>query len=733
MNSLHRFFYPESIAVVGASEALSSFGARYVQALLDVGYNGNIYAVNHSGNEVLGRKIYRSILDVPEKIGLVCVCVSARFVPGILDECTKKGVKAAIVLSAGFRESGEEGRRLEEEVAEIARRGIRIMGPNCFGTYCPAGKITVIPGGGFPKVAGGMALVAQSGQMSELVTGRSFGKGIRYSKVASYGNACDINEADLLDYLMGDSESKIITSYLEGVRDGKRFFEIARANAGKKPLVIWKVGLSRTGAAAAASHTGSLAGASAVWDAFFRQTSAIRIRGIEELLDAMVGFSCLPDGCGRGVALVSGGGAGTVIGADACEATGMEMRGVGAETAKRLREILPPVGTSAKNPIDLGTPHPPLGLLRSVLEILADDDAIDVLVVRRVFFSIKTSMILAGAASASYEEQEELLRIPVDIKERFGKPVAIVLPEELTGLENLNLEEERRKTRDYFFARGVPVYASEEQAFVALSHLAAFREARLEGPRTAERNSIEVSSSGRTVFEEIVKQSATTVLDELRSKKVLKEYGVNATEPILTQSKQAAEAAAEEMGYPVVMKIISPQITHKSDIGGVRVGLANREDVSQAYDEIAKAAEEKAPLAFVEGISVQKMAPPGLELVVGMSKDPQFGAVLMFGLGGTLVEVLKDVAFRIVPLSRRDAKEMIRQIKGFRLLEGYRGQPAVDLSYIEELLLGVSVMIADNPEIKEMDINPLIAYPNGAVAVDARIILEDGAIAGTPQ
>lgn len=728
MNELDRFFRPDSIAVIGASEALTSFGARYIQALLDISYGGRIHAVNRSGSEVLGLKIYRSILEIPEEIDLACVCVGARFVPDILRECLKKGVKAAIVMSAGFRESGEEGSRLEEEVAQIARQGIRVMGPNCFGTYCPEGRVTIIPGGAFPKEAGSTAFIAQSGQMSEFVTGRSFGRGIRYSKVASYGNACDINEADLLDYLMRDEASRLVASYLEGVRDGKRFFEIARGNSGTKPLLVWKVGLSRTGAAAASSHTGSLAGARAVWDAFFQQTGAIRMGGLEELIDTMVGFRCLPEGCGRGVALVSGGGAGTVIGADACEAMGMEMRDFSAETMARLSEVLAPVGTSRRNPIDLGNPYPSAQLLRSVLEIVAASDGIDVLVIRRVFFSEKVSSLLVGPGAMSHEDQEELLQVPVDTMRRFGKPVVIVLSEELTGVEDIELEEDRRKIRDFFFAHNIPVYPSEEQVFTVLAHLAAFKRVRLEGPRTADCRPIEASARGRAVLSEIVRQSSTTVLDELRSKKIMKEYGINLTEPLLAQSRDAAVAAAEKIGYPVVMKIVSPQITHKSDIGGVRVGLANPGDVSRAFTEITAAAAEKVPEAVVEGVAVQKMAPPGLELVVGMSKDPQFGPVLMFGLGGTLVEVLKDVAFRIVPLTRQDAKAIIREIRAYPLLEGYRGQPAVDIEYIEELLLKVSAMIGDNPEIKEMDINPLIAYGDGAIAVDARIILEESTI-----
>ena len=465
-----------------------------------------------------------------------------------------------------------------------------------------------------------------------------------------------------------------------------------------------------------------------MWDAFFRQTRAIRVGSLEELIDTMVGFSCLPDGCGLRVALVSGGGAGAVIGADACESSGMEMPDFKPRLIARLHEVLPPVGTSLKNPLDIGNPHPPLQVLRSVLETVAASDAVDVVVIRRIFFSIKTGKIFSGTTAASEEEQEELLQIPVDVMRKFKKPVAIILPDELTGPENIDLEEDRRKIRDYFFAHNIPVYLSEQRAFGALSHLAAFETTRLGGARMGDDKPVEASSKRRAVLSDIIKTSSTTILDELQCKKAMVEYGISVTEPVLAQSQEAAVTAAEKVGYPVVMKIVSPQITHKSDIGGVRVGLASRDEVSRAYDEIMAAAADKAPEAVIDGIAVQKMAPTGLELVVGMSKDPQFGPVLMFGLGGTLVEVLKDVAFRIVPLTRQDAQAMIRQIKAYRLLEGYRGQPPVDIPHIEELLLKVSKMAEENPEIKEMDINPLIAYDKGAIAVDARIILEDSAI-----
>ncbi len=725
---LNNFFHPESMAIIGASESLNSYGARYIQALLDFGYKGSLYAVNHSGDEVLGFKIYRSVLDLPESIDLVSICVPARFVPDILRDCLKKRIKAAIILSAGFSEAGEEGRIMEEEIGKIAEQGIRIMGPNCFGTYCPRGNITIVPGGGFPKDAGRISLIAQSGQMSEGIIARSFGEGIRYAKVASYGNACNINEADLLAYLAKDEETKVITAYLEGVRDGHRFFEITRRIAGKKPVIIWKVGLTKMGSVAASSHTGSLAGGTAVWDTFFRQTHAINVGSLEDIMDTTIGFSCLPSGCGLRVALVSGGGAGTVVGADACETTGMQMPSFSPETEKQLRELLPAVGTSIKNPLDMGNPHPPLKLLSTVLEAVATDEEIDVIVIRRIFFSITISTFFSGTTAPSLEEQQDLLEIPVNIKKRFNKPVVIILPEELTGAEHIDLEAERRRIRDYYFANNIPVYLNEQRAFAALSHLAKFRK-RTGRKIIADKDMmVETALKGRSPLLQIIKTTATPVLNEIQSKKILKEIEITVTETLLSKTKEEAVIAAQKRGYPVAMKIVSPHIIHKSDIGGVKLGIKTDDDVRRAYEEIMTAVLEKAPDATIEGISVQTMASPGLELAIGMTKDPQFGAMIMFGLGGIFVEILEDVSFRIVPLTEEDAREMIHQIKGYRLLEGFRGQAPVDTAYLEDVLLKLSRFVEQNPEVKEMDINPFMAYEKGALAVDARIILENDAI-----
>lgn len=723
---LNRFFLPKSVAVFGASESIYSYGTRFIQALLDFGYKGKIFAINHKGEKTLGHKIYRSLDEIKDPIDLAFITIPARFMVDTLNQCIARNIKAAVAFTAGFSETGAEGRELEKEVVKTIKGKLRLIGPNCFGPYCPRGGITVVTGGEFAKESGPVALIAQSGQLSECIIARAQGEGIRYSKFASYGNAIDVNEADLLDFLMDDRDTRIITQYLEGVRDGRRYFDIARRNGGRKPHIIWKVGLTQMGASASSSHTGSLAGTGAAWDAFFRQTGAVQVSTLDEMTDATVAFNHLPKGCGLRVGYISGGGAGTVLGADACDSAGMKMPAFEKRTEKKLAELLPGVGLSFRNPVDVGNPHPPKELLYDMLAAMSADKNVDVVVVRRILFSVKMSKIFSGSTAPSEKDQQELLEVPVKVMKKYKKPIIIILPDDMTGAKSIYLEEERRKIRDYFFDNGIPVFMSEQRTFTALSHLSKFQLRNRTG-KAADRKIPPVVSGSKTrkLFLSILKKTQSPIMDEIQCKKVLKSAGIKVTMPVLAASKKEAVAFAEKMGYPVAMKIVSPQITHKSDIGGVKLKLRNRADVGKAFDEIMAAVRKKAAGARIDGVSIQKMAAPGLELVIGMTRDPQFGPMLMFGLGGTSVEILKDVAFRITPLTRQDAREMVRQIKGYRLLEGYRGQPPVDIEYLEEMLMKLSAFVEENPEIKEMDINPLFAYKKGAVAVDARIILDN--------
>ncbi len=721
---LDNYFYPTSVAIFGVTEAPNSFGARLIRAFKAFGFKGKIFAINNSGDQVMEYKIHRSVMEIADHVDLAVLCIPARFCPAAVEDCLNKGIKNALILSSGFAEMGEEGRKFEQELTRLSKKGIRIIGPNCFGIYCPSGHVTMVPGGGFPQESGGVGLIAQSGTFSEVIIVCSVGQGIRFSKAISYGNACDLNESDLLEYMMNDDQTKIFMSYTEGVQNGRRFFDIARRNSSKKPIIIWKVGLTRIGSAAAASHTGSLAGGTTAWDTFFKQTHAIKVNNQDELIDTAVGFSCIPSGCGKRVALVSGGGGGTVVGADACELAGLEMPPFPEETETKLRTLIPAVGTSIKNPLDTGNPHPSLKMFRDVLETIAASDQTDVIVIRRIFFSLKVSNMFGGSAAPPMEQQQEMLDIPVEVKNKYGKPIVIILDNDLTATEYLDLEGERRKIRDYFFAHGIPTFLNEDRTFGVISRLARFKEHGLKPFKPDADRPVSTSGSEHYVAD-IFKTTKTPVLSEVQCKDVLKKAGVKVVDTVLATTKKEAVDAASKLGFPVAMKIVSPQVTHKSDSGGVKLGIINSIKAGEAFDEIIKSVRQKVPGATLEGVSVQKMARPGLELVIGMTRDPQFGPMLMFGAGGIFVEILKDVAFRIVPLSREDAHDMIREIRSFKILEGFRGQPAVDLNHLEDLLLKISRFIENNPEIKEMDINPLVVNSDGITAVDARIILDN--------
>ncbi len=469
--TLELFFNPKSITVIGVSSDERAFGSRQLNALLRFGYKGRLYPVNPNGGEFFGLKAYSNVRDIPDDVDLAIITVPAHIVSRVLADCLAKGIKAAEVLSAGFRELGNEGLHLEKELQDIAARGIKIIGPNCFGVYSPAGGVTILPGSNFPRESGAVALLTQSGQFSEMIVMQARGLGIRFSKVISYGNACDLNEADFLEYLAEDADTKVIQAYIEGVRDGRRFLDVARRVSRVKPIIVWKVGLTSLGSRAASTHTGSLGGSEAVWNAFLSQSGAISVTSLEELIDTTLAFLHLPTRCGSRVALVSGGGGGTVVGGDACQRVGLILPVFTPETETKLGSLLPRVGASVKNPVDIANPLPPSQLLKSVLEVIAASEEIDVIILRRIFLSGKGLSLILGEAEPTEEYQRELMNIPRLIKEKFGKPVIVILHDEVTDSDMLAFEADRRQLRDYYLAHGIPVYPTLERAIKALANL----------------------------------------------------------------------------------------------------------------------------------------------------------------------------------------------------------------------------------------------------------------------
>jgi len=470
-------FYPKSHAVIGASANVRKFGGRFLGVLLSFGYGGKLYAVNPQESEVLGLETYARVGDIPGPVDLASIAVPARAVPEVIEECLAKGIKAAQILSAGFSEAGEEGKRLEEEVARTASRGIRIVGPNCFGIYCPDGGLTILPGANLPKESGPVGFISQSGGYAIRVPRRASGWGIKFSKIISYGNACDVNECDLVEYLYQDPETKIITGYMEGVRDGPRFFKLLQEVCQTKPVILWKGGFTRGGARAAHSHTASLSGDEAIWDAAFRQSGAIRVNSLEELLDTTIAFLHLPPHRGRRVCVVGGGGGIGVAAADACERAGLSVPLFSAELQGKLASIVPPAGASVRNPVDVGGPFPPPPMLRAVLETVLNEGVVDTVIVSELELARITDLFQDRMQMPGYSSGE-IAEVPVDMKKRFGKPVIMVLPVEAIGADALQFEGARRNTRDYFISEGLPVYLTLERAAKALANLIGYYEFR---------------------------------------------------------------------------------------------------------------------------------------------------------------------------------------------------------------------------------------------------------------
>jgi acyl-CoA synthetase (NDP forming) len=468
-NKLDEFapiFYPKTHAVIGASSDMRKFGARVLQVSLTFGYRGRLYPVNPQESEVQGMKTYASVKNIPGPVDFASVAVPAQAVPGVVQECLEKGVKAVQVLSAGFREAGEEGAKLEKELAEIAARGIRIIGPNCFGVYSPDGGITILPGANLPKESGTVGFISQSGGYAIRVPRRSEGLGIRYSKIVSYGNACDINECDLIEYFYHDPQTEIITGYIEGVKDGPRFFKLLQEVCRKKPVILWKGGLTKGGARAVQSHTASLGGEEQVWDAVFGQTGAVRVTGLEELLDTTLAFIHLKPQKGRRVCPIGGGGGIGVAATDSCERMGLSVPVFAEGLQKKLMSIVPETGASARNPVDVGNPHPPPQMLRAVMETVAAEADIDIIIIDELGMTMvgppgSEPMRPPGAA-------RDMVQVPVDIRNRFGKPVIVVLPVESVGTETLEEEGDRRRVCDYYLEQGLPVYLTLERAARAL-------------------------------------------------------------------------------------------------------------------------------------------------------------------------------------------------------------------------------------------------------------------------
>ena len=696
--ALPHFFQPRSVAVIGASRDEAAVGHACLKNMISCGYAGKVYAVNPHADEVLGVKCHPSVLDIPDPVDLGLIVVPARFVLSVMQECAQKAIDSVIIISAGFKESGPEGAELERQVAAFGREhGIRIVGPNCLGIIVPAIGLNASFAPSMPA-AGQMAIMSQSGALATAVLDWAVDQGFGFSKFISFGNRADVGFSDFLHAWKDDPDTRVILIYMEGVDNGATFIEAARQVSRVKPVVVVKSGGTAAGARAVSSHTGSLAGAESAYEAAFRQTGVIRAHSVEDLFDYAIAFAFQPLPKGEALGIVTNAGGPGIMATDATERAGLRLANLEKATVDCLRTKLPPA-SNFYNPVD----------------VLGDADADRYGYAASCLISDPNvhAMVAVLTPQAMTQPVECANAVADAAGRQNGKPIFGCF----MGGRMMSAGERRLDDRR------IPSYPVPERAVSAFAAMVGYKR-WLDRP-AGQPVTFEVDRDlARQVFAQ-ARQDRRSDLGEVEARQVLTGYGFKVPAGRLAHTSDEALAAAAGIGYPVVLKIASPDILHKSDIGGVRVNLTSPEQVQDAFDLLTLRARRFMPDADIWGCLVQEMVSGGREVILGVSRDPQFGPLLMFGLGGIYVEVLKDVAFRLAPLTRDDAREMITEIRSYPLLAGARGQKAADSGAIVDGLLRLSQLVCDFPEIVEMDINPLSVMDadHGAVAMDARITI----------
>jgi 4-hydroxybutyryl-CoA synthetase (ADP-forming) len=696
------FLAPKSIAVVGASERPGTIGKAIISNILN-GYKGEVYPITPSHESVFGKKAYKSVLDVPNNIDLAVVVTPSKIVPAVIEECGKKGIKGAIIITAGFKEVGGEGEVLQNQVAEMSRKyGVRIIGPNCLGVMNLAPQTMM--NSTFLKITpktGNIALISQSGAICAALVEDAIAQDIGFSAVISIGNKVDMNETNLLEMLENDPQTKVIVMYLEDISDGRRFIDvcrrITRESKHRKPILVLKAGRTPEGARAAMSHTGALMGADEVYDAIFRQAGVIRVDGMGELFDYATAFAKQPLP-GEGVVIVTNAGGPGIISTDALSKYGLKMANI-EDIRPKINQMIPTYGSS-RNPVDI-VGDADYTRFENVLNVVLDHPNCGAVVV-----------MCTPSATLDYDG---LARVTVKMSKTKGKTTLASLMGLAEGTENKRIMSEG----------GVPHYMYAEFAIRALKSMYDYK-AWLNTPRSEIKTFKADRESVREVLNNVIKQGRGNLLEE-EGYEVLKAYGFPVPKSILTRDENECVKAAQEIGYPVVMKIASPDIIHKSDAGGVKVNLANEQEVRNAYKSIMASAKNYKSDAKILGVLVQELVRGGKETIIGAKQDPKFGPLVMFGMGGIYVEVLKDVMFRLAPIGQWDARDMIESIKTSKLLKGVRGEKPSDVNALVDCLLRLSQLVTDFPEIAEFDMNPLLVLEEGkgCKAVDVRIGLAD--------
>ncbi|WP_334310832.1 acetate--CoA ligase family protein [Nodularia spumigena] len=703
-NPLDAIFAPKSVAVIGASERANSVGRTLLWNLISNPFGGTVFPVNPQRHSTLGIKAYPTIFDVPEAVDLAVIATPAPTVPSIITQCVDAGVKSAIILSAGFKETGAEGITLEQQILEQAHRGkMRIIGPNCLGVMSPRTGLNATFASAMAR-PGNVGFISQSGALCTAILDWSFSENVGFSAFVSLGSMLDVGWGDLINYLGDEPHTTSIVIYMESIGDGRAFMSAAREVALTKPIIVIKAGRTEAAAKAAASHTGALAGSDQVLDAAFRRCGVLRVNSISDLFDMAELLAKQPRPQGPRLTILTNAGGPGVLATDALIATGGEVAEISEQTTASLNQILP-AHWSHGNPIDIlgdADPH----RYTQALEIAAKDPNSDGLLV-----------ILTPQAMTDPTQTAEQLK---PYAQMVGKPI---LASWMGGADVAAGEMILNKNH-------IPTYPYPDTAARMFSYMWQSTY-NLRGIYESPVISALDSSSGipdRNCVEKIIKsarQAQRTMLTEFESKQILAAYGVPVVTTCVAESEDEAVRCAENMGYPVVLKLFSHTITHKTDVGGVQLNLRDAEAVRLAYNAIAESVSEKIGVEHFLGVTVQPMVKmAGYELIIGSSLDAQFGPVLLFGTGGKLVEIFRDRAIALPPLNTTLARRMMEQTQIYKALQGVRGQKSIDLAALEQLMVVFSQLVVEQPGIKEIDINPLLASSEQLIALDARIILK---------
>jgi acetyltransferase len=707
---LAKIFEPRSVAVIGASSRPGSVGQTVLLNMIQAGFGGALYAINPKRREILGRGAYPDVGNVPERPDLAVICTPAATTPAILRRCGETGIGGVIIISAGFREAGAAGKDLEATLLAEARRwpDMRVIGPNCLGVLSPRFHINASFAAGMAR-AGRIAFISQSGALCTAILDWSLTENVGFSHFVSLGNALDVDFSDLISYFADDRHTSSIVLYVESIAKAHEFLAAASAFARVKPIVAYKAGRFEESARAAASHTGAMAGVDAVYDAAFRRAGVVRVDEAEDMFDCaeLLAGSRLP--AGPRLAIVSNAGGPAVMAADELLKHRGELARFAESTIEQLNALLPPQWSHA-NPVDVLGDAGPDRYARAVEIVLADPQA-DALL-----------LILAPQAMT---DPAEIARATARMASQTSKPVLA------SWMGGASVAEGRK----VLAGAGIATYDLPERAIRAFHYLWRHVHNRQPLCETPSAAPPAVHAASREKARAILAEAAgiSLTLSEAQSKALLTAYGISTPMPRLAHDADEAVALCDEIGYPVVMKLQSPDVTHKTEVGGVELGVADAGGARRTYHKIVESAGRRCPQARVEGVTVQPMAscPTGVELIVGAKRDPVFGPVLLVGAGGILAELLGDRALELLPLSERLARKMLESLRAWPLLSGFRGRPAVRVDRVIDTLMQVAHLVGDCPEIVELDVNPLLATPEGAIALDARVVL--GAASATPM